>query len=59
MKKLIRDVDEKKGIVQITTYDERWYAQDDERPNYGHPEHQIRSFSNVDCGIVPERNRLL
>ena len=26
MKKEIRTVDEEKGIVQITTYDERWYA---------------------------------
>lgn len=25
MKKIIRDVDEKRGIVQITTTDERWY----------------------------------
>lgn len=37
MKKLNRDVDEKKGIVQITTYDERWYAQKIRDPNPGVP----------------------
>jgi hypothetical protein len=37
MKKLIRDVDEKKGIVQITTYDERWYAHEVKDPITGIP----------------------
>ena len=37
MKKLIRDVDEKRGIVQITTYDERWYAHEVKDPITGIP----------------------
>jgi hypothetical protein len=37
MKKLIRNVDEKRGIVQITTYDERWYAHEVKDPITGIP----------------------
>ena len=37
MKKLIRDVDQKKGIVQITTYDEPWYAHEVKDPITGIP----------------------
>jgi len=32
MEKQVRIVDEKKGTVQVTTYDERWYAKQDEDP---------------------------
>jgi hypothetical protein len=37
MKKLIRNVDAKRGIVQITTYDERWYAHEVKDPITGIP----------------------
>lgn len=32
MEKQVRITDEKKGIVQVTTYDERWYAKQSEDP---------------------------
>jgi hypothetical protein len=37
MKKVIRVVDEKKGIVQVTTADERWYIKPGENPTTGLP----------------------
>lgn len=38
MKKIIRTVDKKKGIVQITTADERWYTKQMENKASGIPE---------------------
>lgn len=32
MKKIIREVDEKRGIIQVTTADERWYVKSQENP---------------------------
>ena len=37
MKKEIRTADPERGIVQITTYDERWYARETKNPNTGLP----------------------
>src|SRR4051794_35372068 len=33
MKKIIRETDEKNGIVQVTIADERWYIKEVEDPN--------------------------
>jgi hypothetical protein len=41
MKKEIRLADKEKGIVQITTYDERWYAQDTTDPATGIPTYRF------------------
>lgn len=38
MKKLIKQVDEEKGIVQITTTDERWYSRESRNESTGLPE---------------------
>ena len=32
MKKVIREVDEKRGIVQVTIADERWYVKEEKDP---------------------------
>lgn len=37
MKKIIRDVDEKRGIVQVTTSDERWYIKPGRHPDTNIP----------------------
>ena len=37
MKKIIKDVDEKRGIVQATIADERWYFKDGKDPQTGNP----------------------
>jgi len=39
MRKQIREVDEKQGIVQITTADERWYVRDTTDPETGLPKY--------------------
>lgn len=39
MKKIIRDVDEKRGIVQVTTTDERWYMKPSVNKETGVPEY--------------------
>jgi hypothetical protein len=41
MKKEIREVDPEKGIVQITTYDERWYTKPSNHPVTGLPDYQF------------------
>ncbi len=41
MKKEIRKADEEKGIVQITTFDERWYARDTKDPKTNLPTYQF------------------
>ena len=41
MKKEIRTIDKEKGIVQITTYDERWYAKTFDNPTTGLPDYQF------------------
>lgn len=41
MKKEIRLADEKQGIIQITTYDERWYAKKTDNKSTGLPEYQF------------------
>ena len=38
MKKVIKDVDDKKGVVQVTIADERWYIRDVTNPITGIPE---------------------
>jgi len=38
MKKIIKEVDEKKGIVQVTIADERWYLKSEENKKTGIPE---------------------
>jgi len=40
MKKEIREVDKKRGIVQITTVDERWYIKSTQDEKTGNPEYQ-------------------
>lgn len=40
MKKIIRNVDEKKGIVQVTTVDERWYIRQSEDKVTGLPAYE-------------------
>lgn len=37
MKKLIRRVDPKRGILQVTTVDERWYCRTGTDPKTGNP----------------------
>lgn len=37
MKKIIREVDQKRGIVQVTIADERWYFKDAKDPATGNP----------------------
>lgn len=39
MKKIIRDVDEERGIVQVTTSDERWYLKPANNKESGLPEY--------------------
>jgi ATP-dependent exoDNAse (exonuclease V) beta subunit len=39
MKKIIKVVDEKKGIMQITTVDERWYMRETTEKKTGLPQH--------------------
>ncbi len=53
MKKIIREVDEKKGIVQVTIADERWYLKPDKDEN-GMP--IIKSVPSVTwiCGSYPK-----
>lgn len=41
MKKEIRNVDQQKGIAQITTFDERWYAKPSVNPTTGLPEYSF------------------
>lgn len=41
MKKVIRDVDEERGIVQVTTLDERWYAKPSNNESTGLPEYKF------------------
>lgn len=41
MKKEIREVDKKNGIVQITTFDERWYARPKNSKKTGLPEYEF------------------
>lgn len=40
MRKVIEDIDEKKGIKRVTTVDERWYVRPSEDPNTGLPGHE-------------------
>ena len=37
MKKIIREVDEKRGIAQVTVADERWYTKPSKDPESGIP----------------------
>jgi hypothetical protein len=41
MKKIIRNVDKEKGIVQVTTVDERWYIKPDNDQKTGLPTYQF------------------
>ena len=59
MKKIIRETDEKRGIVQITVADERWYTKPgkDRRPDI--PVYTAVPIRNLDIRVLAERHRLL
>lgn len=54
MKKEIRTVDEKKGIVQITTWDERWYAKPSKNKETGLPEYEFVPSVTWICSSYPK-----
>lgn len=45
MKKIIRDIDEQRGVVQVTTTDERVYIFPDETPETGLPTYKVKPSS--------------
>src|SRR5713101_1088766 len=54
MKKIIRVVDEQKGIVQCTTVDERWYVRDAVNKETGLPEMQFVPSVTWIAGYYPK-----
>lgn len=54
MQKVIREVDEKKGIVQITLADERWYAMSVEDPETLLPKWVFVPSVTWICGFYPK-----
>jgi len=54
MKKIIKEADKKKGIVQITTIDERWYFQPGKNEGTGLPEYQFVPSSTWIAGYYPK-----
>jgi len=55
MKKIIRETDEKRGIVQITVADERWYTKPANHPESGMPVyHQPVPSVTWICGFWPK-----
>lgn len=54
MKKEIREVDKKQGIVQITTFDERWYVKSITDKKTGLPEHKFVPSVTWIAGFYPK-----
>ena len=54
MKKEIRLVDEKKGILQVTTHDERWYIKEIQNKETGLPEFQYVPSVTWICDHYPK-----
>jgi hypothetical protein len=54
MNKEIRVIDKEKGIVRITTLDERWYAKPGENKLTGLPEYQFFPSSTWIAGMYPK-----
>jgi len=54
MKKEIRKVDKEKGIVQITTVDERWYARESKNKKTGLPEYEFVPSVTWIAGCYPK-----
>lgn len=54
MKKEIRLVDKEKGILQVTTTDERWYARSIENPTTGLPEYEFVPSVTWICDHYPK-----
>jgi hypothetical protein len=54
MQKEIKTVDAQKGIVRITTLDERWYAKEGKNPVTGLPEYQFFPSSTWIAGHYPK-----
>ncbi|HSY52430.1 MAG TPA: hypothetical protein VLC46_26755 [Thermoanaerobaculia bacterium] len=54
MNKQIRKVDDAKGIVQITTYDERWYARPEDDPVTKLPTYSFVPSVTWICGHYPK-----
>lgn len=54
MKKEIREVDKEKGIVQVTTTDERWYVKEITDPVTGLPSYQYVPSVTWICGHYPK-----
>lgn len=54
MKKEIRIVDHNKGIIQITTCDERWYAFQSENTTTGLPEYKFFPSATWICSMYPK-----
>lgn len=54
MKKEIRTVDEKKGILQVTTVDERWYVRDMTDPETGLPKYRFYPSVTWICDHYPK-----
>lgn len=54
MKKEIRTVDKAKGILQVTTYDERWYFRDKVNPETGLPDYEFVPSVTWICDHYPK-----
>jgi|TARA_Y100000034_G_C6878223_1_gene401985 hypothetical protein len=54
MQKIIKEVDKEKGIVQITTPDERWYVKDVKNKDTGIPEYSFAPSSTWICEFYPK-----
>ena len=54
MKKIIRTADEKRGILQVTTVDERWYPKPSIHAETGLPEYQFVPSVTWICGYYPK-----
>jgi hypothetical protein len=54
MKKVIKSVNEKLGVIQVTTTDERWYAIQSENPITGLPEYRYIPSVTWICGHYPK-----
>jgi len=54
MKKEIRTVDEERGIIQVTTTDERWYVKETENKKTGLPEYKFVPSATWICSYYPK-----
>lgn len=59
MKKIIREVDIERGIVQVTTVDERWYVRDRKNPQTGLPEYIYFPSVTWICSYYPKKPELV